>query len=90
MESPNTNVESATRILFPVLICSGIASIVCSFFVSNYFGMGLAIGTAIAAFIGLKDVSRGAWNWVIGLCAIGFFVGFSALLMKIFMMNADA
>lgn len=89
MESTNTNAESATPILLPVLICSGIVSIVCSFFISNYFGMGLAIGTAIAAFLGLRNVSRSARNWVMGLCAIGFFVGFSALLMKIFMMNAD-
>ena len=90
MDSQNANVETEKSLTFPLLIVGGIASIICSLFVSNYFGMGLAIGTVIGAALDRKNLSSKAWNWVVGLSAIGFFLGLTALLMKIFLINVGA
>ena len=88
MEMPNANMESNRSLMVPVLICTGIVSVICSMFISNYVGMGLAICTIVAAVVSLKNESRTTWNLVIAFSVVGFFLGFSALLMKVFLTNA--
>ena len=90
MESQNLNVRKEKSLVVPLLIVGGIVSIIFSMFINNYFGMGLAAGTIIGAALIRKDLSQTAWNWVLGLSAIGFFLGVTALLMKIFLTTFNA
>lgn len=70
----------------PFLLTLGAISVALSFFVSNYWGMGLAAVTAALATWMLGKSQRTTWTWVMGLAAIGFFIGVTALLMKIVVM----
>lgn len=67
----------------PILMFSSGGSIVASLFWSNYFGMALAALTVVIAVFALRESTRPAWNWVMGLSAIGFFLGLAALVMRI-------
>ncbi len=87
MPETTRNAQSAASAFLPILLIAGAASVACSLFFSNYAGMGLALMTLIAACFTLQNVSRKSWNSVMALVAIGFFIGFSALLMKLVMMN---
>lgn len=80
---PISRIEGATLVPLMILLLTGACSVVFSFAISNYVGMTLAILTFLLAFPLLKDASRTQWNWVMGLSAIGFFLGFTALIMKI-------
>lgn len=77
--------RSSTAALFLLLL--GAISVVLSFFVSNYAGMGVAAVTALLATSLLGKSQRSTWTWVIGLAAIGFFIGLTAMLMKIIVMQ---
>ncbi len=90
MPPANTSTAPVTPTFQPILIAAGMASIVFSFAISNYWGMGIAIATIVAALVTLKNSTRTGWNWVIGLAAIGFFLGLTALIMKVIVNNAGA
>lgn len=68
------------------LLLLGAISIVLSMFISNYWGMGVASVTVVLAVLMMGKSSRSSWNWVMTLAAIGFFLGVSAMLMKIAVM----
>lgn len=69
--------------LVPVVLLIGIGSIICSFAISNYWGMALAIAALCMTQFGLKDVSRNVWVWCVSLATTGFALGISAFLMRI-------
>ena len=76
-------------VLLPLLVTTGALSIASSLFVSNYWGMGIAMTTLVLAACLLKGASARARAWVIGLATAGFALGLMAMLMKIVVMNTQ-
>lgn len=67
----------------PILLFTSACSVVLSMSISNYAGMALAVLSIVLAILSLKNATRKSWNWVIGLSSVGFFLGFTALIMKV-------
>ena len=85
MEASTEKVLESNRNAFvPAVMAIGVASIVCSYSISNYWGMTLAIIALMTTQFGLRNVSRTIWFWCIGLATTGFALGLAALLMRIF------
>ena len=85
MEASSSQDTHANRnALVPVVLLIGTGSIVCSFAISNYWGMALAIIALIVSQFALKNVSRSVWIWCVTIATTGFALGLSALLMRIF------
>lgn len=70
--------------LVPVVLLLGVASVVCSFAISNYWGMTLAMVALLMIPFALKNASRTVWIWCVSLASTGFALGLAALLMRIF------
>lgn len=85
METSATQDTQANRnALVPVVLLMGIGAIVCSFAISNYWGMAIAIIALVTSQFALKNVSRWVWIWCVTLATTGFALGLAALLMRIF------
>lgn len=82
--SASTAPQSSRNALTPVVLLLGVASIICSFAINNYWGMGLAFLALVIAQIALKNVSQLVWILCISFSAIGFSLGLCALLMRLF------
>lgn len=83
-ESASQNSQTSRSALVPVVLMMGIGSVVCSFAISNYWGMTLAIVALIISQFALKNVSRTVWIWCVTLASTGFALGLAALIMRIF------
>ena len=84
MEASASQESQARRnALVPLVLLMGIGSIVCSFAISNYWGMAIAIVALLVSQFALKNVSRSVWNWCVSLATTGFALGLAALLMRI-------
>lgn len=82
--SASQNSQTSRSALVPVVLMMGIGSVVCSFAISNYWGMTLAIVALIISQFPLKNVSRTVWIWCVTLASTGFALGLAALIMRIF------
>jgi Flp pilus assembly protein protease CpaA len=84
MEASATQDSQANRhALVPLVILLGIGSVVCSFAISNYLGMALAITALLISHFSLKRVSQTVWVWCISLASTGLALGLAALFMRI-------
>jgi hypothetical protein len=85
MEPASSQHKHAHRnALVPVVLLIGTGSIVCSFTISNYWGMALAIIALLVSQFALRNVSWSVWIWCVTLATTGFALGLAALLMRIF------
>lgn len=82
--SASQHSQTSRNALVPVVLMMGIGSVVCSFAISNYWGMTLAIVALLMSQFALKNVSRTVWIWCVSLASTGFALGLAALLMRIF------
>jgi hypothetical protein len=84
METSNLPLSQSRRnALVPLALMLGIGSVICSFGISNYWGMALAVATLLITQFGLQGSSRTAWTWSVALGSTGFALGLMAFLMKI-------
>lgn len=85
MEATNSpSMQGSRNAFIPVVLLMGIGSIVCSFAISNYWGMALAVTALLLLQFGLKDVPRSVWSWCMAFATTGFAIGLAALLMRMF------
>ena len=88
MEASTKKVLESNRNAFVLAVMAiGVASIICSYSISNYWGMTLAIIALMTTQFGLRNVSRTIWFWCIGVATTGFVLGLAALLMRIFIVT---
>ncbi len=82
--SSSQHSQTSRNALIPVVLLMGVGSVVCSFAISNYWGMTLAIIALLISQFALRNVSRTVWFWCVTLASTGFAIGLLALLMRVF------
>jgi hypothetical protein len=84
MEASTSQDSHANRNAFvPVVLILAIGSVVCSFAISNYLGMTLALIALLLSQFVLKTVPRTVWIWCVAFATTGFALGLAALFMRI-------
>ena len=79
----SSSVPTSRNAFIPVVLMLGLSSIVCSFAISNYWGMSLAIVALLLTQFTLQKAGRSIWILCVALASIGFALGLAALLMRL-------